>query len=186
MTKSVHTRNHAGARPDGFFAKAPELGLTTAHDPSIARSFDKPGAPAHAVHGHRGHPTADVVNGKTVRAPGALDIQPRQGRAKESLPVPYHANVTPRQIDAAGKGGMAHPAAVIDGGQVTTAAAAAPLAHAYGGPLPKKFPAAPVSDKFSSAPAYGTPHIDALGEALRASDLNTRCAHGLPDETTEN
>ena len=186
MTKSVHTRGHDGARPDGFFTKPGERGLTTAHDPSVARSHDKPGAPAHERYGHRGHPTAEVANGQTIRSGGAVDIQPRQGRAKESLPVPYHVSTTERQIAGSGRGGMGHPAAVIDGGQVTTAAAAAPLAHAYGGPLPKKFPAAPVSDKFSSAPSYSKPQPDVLGQALASSDLNTRMAHGLPDETTEN
>jgi hypothetical protein len=188
MAKSVHTRDHTGARPDGFFTKPGDRGLTTAHDPSIARSFDKPGEPAHERHGHRGHPIGGVTEGKTFRAPGAIDIQPRQGRAKESLPVPYHANVTSRQIAAAGKGGMGHPgASVTDGGQtITTSAAAAPLENAYGLPLSRKFRPAPVSDAFKTAPAYGKPQQDVLGEALSASDFNTQCAHAaLPESTTE-
>ena len=191
-SKSVHTRNHDGSRPDGFYTKPGERGLTTYHDPREARQYDKPGEPAHAQYGHRGHPIGAVVGAKTVRAPGALDIQPRAGKPKELPPVPYHVSTTPRQIAASGKGGMGHPGATVtDGGQTITASpAAAPLKDAYGLPLSKKFPPAPVSDKFKTAPSYSS-ELSAsahrvLGEGLAASDFNTQMAHGLPDLTSEN
>jgi hypothetical protein len=193
-TKSTIGPSHTGGPKDGFFTKPGERGLTTHHDSRAARQYDAPGEPAHEKHGHRGHPVGDVVNGKIVHAPGALDIQPRAGKPKELPPVPYHVSTTARQIAAAGRGGMGHPgAAVTDGGQtITTSAAAAPMLDAYGGQLPTKahMKPAPVADSMKSAPTYGRDHAAhgrrVLGGALAASDLNTQMAHGLPDTTDEN
>jgi hypothetical protein len=95
--------------------------------------MDKPGAPAHTL-GHRGHPVGAVVNGRTVRSAGAVDIQPRQGAPKRHAPVSIHNGMNAEQIKGAGIGGMGHAVATVDGGQkLVTSAAAAPLAHAYGG-----------------------------------------------------
>ncbi len=133
-------RLKAGTGHDGksrAFAKPGEATMTAHHDPNEARRGDLPGAPAHAL-GHRGHATGAVVDGQTVRAPGALDIQPRQGTPKAMHPVATHVGMTSRQIAGAGIGGMGHSsAAVTDGGQVTTVSAAAPMADHYGGALPK-------------------------------------------------
>jgi hypothetical protein len=89
---------------------------------------------AHLKHGHRGHPGGAVVDGKTVRAPAAADIQPRHGRPKfrydSTLP---HGGMTNSQRAGMGQGGMGHATAVVDGGQtIVSSAAAAPLQHAYG------------------------------------------------------
>jgi hypothetical protein len=89
---------------------------------------------AHIKHGHRGHPGGVVVDGKTVRAPAAADIQPRHGTPKfrydSTLP---HGGMTNSQRAGMGQGGMGHATAVVDGGQtIVSSAAAAPLAHAYG------------------------------------------------------
>ena len=135
-------RNTTGIGRDGrsnAFAKPGERTFVAHHNPMDARQGDKPGEPAHAL-GHRGHPVGAVVGGETVRAPGALDIQPRQGAPKALHPVPYHVSTTARQIAGSGRGGMGHPGAVVDGGQVTTFAAAAPMADHYGGSLPKSRP----------------------------------------------
>jgi hypothetical protein len=141
-------RLKAGTGHDGksrAFAKGKEPTLSVHHDPNEARRGDLPGAPAHAL-GHRGHATGAVVDGQTIRAPGALDIQPRQGKPKAMHPVSLHNSVTARQITGAGRGGMGHSsAAVTDGGQVTTTAAAAPMADHYGGALPKSGTDAKVS-----------------------------------------
>lgn len=86
------------------------------------------------LHGHRGHPAGTVVDGRTVRAPAAADIQPRHGRPKfrydSTLP---NGGMTDRQRQGAGVGGMGHATAVVDGGQtIVSSAAAVPLRHAYG------------------------------------------------------
>ena len=92
-----------------------------------------------------GHPAGAVVNGRTVRRAGAVDIQPRQGAPKRMHPVSIHNGMTRQQIDAAGIGGQGHATAVVDGGEkLPTSKAAAPLAHAYGGGIPKVRPAAQV------------------------------------------
>jgi hypothetical protein len=116
------------------FARGNEKRLSVHH--TNDRSMDKPGEPAHAL-GHRGHPIGGVVGGETVRAPGAFDIQPRQGASKALHSVPYHVSTTARQIAGSGRGGMGHPVAVVDCGEVTTFQAAAPMADHYGGALPK-------------------------------------------------
>jgi len=184
-------RNTTGIGRDGrsnAFAKPGEPTLATHH--TNDRSMDKPGEPAHAL-GHRGHPIGGVVGGKTVRAPGALDIQPRQGAPKAHHATPYHVSTNARQIAADGRGGMGHPTAVVDGGQATTSAAAAPMAHAYGGQLPKDHGPAPVAWTMKSERTYariggGThtvSHLPELGramldEALANSSADDRAAHG--------
>lgn len=85
-------------------------------------------------YGHRGHPAGTVVDGRTVRAPAAADIQPRHGTPKfrydSTLP---HGGMTNSQRAGMGQGGMGHAPAVVDGGQtIVSSAAAAPLQHAYG------------------------------------------------------
>ena len=50
---------------------------------------------AHIKHGHRGHPAATVVDGRTVRAPAAADVQPRHGAPK----FRYDAHVAERWND---------------------------------------------------------------------------------------
>lgn len=64
-----------------------------------------------------------------------LDLARRGSVAKTSNDgCAVHPGMTGQQKAAAGFGGMAHPTATIDGGEiVATSAAAAPLAHAYGG-----------------------------------------------------
>jgi hypothetical protein len=67
------------------------------------------------------------------------------GRGKDVHAILPHGSSTARQIAGAGKGGMGHATAVVDGGQtITTSAAAAPLAHAYGGQVPKLRGPAPI------------------------------------------
>jgi hypothetical protein len=122
------------------FAKAGERTLAIHHDPNIARQGDLPDATAHERHGHRGHPVGAVVAGKTVRAPGALDIQPRSGAPKALHPVSLHNSTTPRQIAGMNAGGMAHPTALVDGGQTIADSAVASPTHATplaAGALPK-------------------------------------------------
>lgn len=153
------------------FAKPGERTLAVHHDPNIARRGDLPDATAHAM-GHRGHPVGAVVGGKTVRAPGALDIQPRAGAPKAMHPVSVHNGMHSRQIAGAGVGGMGHPGAVVDGGQVTTSAAAAPMADHYGGALPKSRPSVGVAfgmrDRAHDAPHGGSPFKDASGRKAHA------------------
>ena len=104
--QSTNGPGHDGAPKSGFYAK-PGKGLDVHHDPMDARKGDKPGSPAH-VQGHRGHPTGAVVYGETVRAPGAFDIQPRQGAAKRLDPVAPHISSTARQLAGVNVGGMGH------------------------------------------------------------------------------
>lgn len=67
------------------------------------------------------------------------------GRGKDVYPIKVHGGMTDRQVAGAAVGGMGHATATVDGGQtITTSAAAAPLAHAYGSMLPKVRDAAPV------------------------------------------
>jgi hypothetical protein len=184
-------RYTAGVGRDGksnAFARKGERTLAVHHDPNNARQHDKPGGPAHLL-GHRGHPLGTVVNGKTVRAPGALDIQPRVGKPKAMHPVAPHSGMHPRAIAGAGIGGQGHATATIDdGGQtVVSSAAAAPLAHAYGGGIPKAA-FAPVqavpghrrraTDALAGGGvgenhARGKAHDAALGAAILASAIKT-------------
>jgi hypothetical protein len=49
-------------------------------------------------------------------------------------PVPHHPGMTSLQKNSAGFGGMGHATATISGGEaIAASAAAAPLAHSYGG-----------------------------------------------------
>lgn len=159
------------------FAQPGERTLAIHHAPGEARQHDKPDATAHAL-GHRGHPTATVVAGKTIRDPRALDIQPRAGAPKAMHPVAPHVSTTPRQLAAAGKGGLGHAtAAVTDGGQtIATSAAAAPLRHAYGS-IEKRRP--------DAKPAWGMKGVvdheegrSVWTEGLYGSSGNDRQAHG--------
>jgi hypothetical protein len=153
------------------FAKPGERTLAIHHDPNVARRGDKPDATAHLM-GHRGHPTGAVVGGRTVRTPGALDIQPRAGAPKAMHPVSIHNGMHSRQIAGAGVGGMGHPGAVVDGGQVTTSAAAAPMADHFGGALPKTTASPQASwgmrDRSDDAPHGGSPFKSAAGRQAHA------------------
>jgi hypothetical protein len=161
--QSTNGPGHDGGPKSGFYAKPGKPGLDVHHDPMDARKGDKPGSPAHEQYGHRGHPTGAVVYGETVRAPGALDIQPRQGAAKRLDPVAPHSSSTARQLAGSGRGGMGHGSAVLSGGEVVATNAAAvppvpahrrgfnspaapsvPITHAYGTMTPKIREAAPV------------------------------------------
>jgi len=134
--KSVQGPGLDGKPKRGFLVKvgSPNA-LAVHHDPNVARLGDKPDASAHR-HGHRGHSTGTVHDGRTVRAGGALDIHPRSGRAKMLTPVSIHGGMNTRQIAGASVGGLSHATAAVVGGTVTTDQAAAPLQHAYG-VLPK-------------------------------------------------
>jgi hypothetical protein len=164
------------------FAQPGEKTLAVHHDPGLARQHDKPDATAHLL-GHRGHPTATVVDGKTVRDPRVLDIQPRAGAPKALHPVAPHVSTTPRQLAAAGKGGMGHgTAAVTDGGQtITTDAAAAPMQDHYGGALPKNHQPAKPSWGVPGGMGQGVDHDAAhkiAVEALVNSAPDDRSAYG--------
>jgi hypothetical protein len=181
MAKEPH-KHRSSVGHDGrsrAFARPGEPSLAVHHDPNIARRGDKADATAHAM-GHRGHPTGGVVGGQTVRNPGALDIQPRAGKPKAMHPVSLHNSATPRQIAAAGVGGMGHPGAVVDGGQVTTSSAAAPMADHYGGALPKSRPAVGVAfgmrDRKDDAPHGGSPFKDAAGRKAHAEGRHAESA----------
>jgi hypothetical protein len=179
-------RSKIGVGHDGrsnAFAKPGERTLATHHNPMDARQGDKPGEPAHRL-GHRGHPIGGVVKGETVRAPGALDIQPRQGAPKALHPVPYHVSTTVRQIAGSGRGGMGHPSAsVSDGGEkITTSAAAAPLEHAYGGALPKSRPNVFITpgmrDRRNDAVHGGSPYSGLpLNQQTAAHDAHANGRH---------
>jgi hypothetical protein len=105
-----------------------------------SRAFAKPGEPTLGVH-HFSHGDGDHVRGHAV--PGNIA---RDGAPKAVHGVPIHKSAKRQQIDMAGVGGMGHATAAIDdGGQsVTSSAAAAPLAHAYGSGVPKIRGPAPV------------------------------------------
>jgi len=183
-------RNTTGIGRDGrsnAFAKPGERTLATHHNPMDARQGDRPGEPAHRL-GHRGHPIGTVVpdgkTSRTVRAPGALDIQPRQGAPKALHSVPYHVSTTARQIAGSGRGGMGHPTATLsDGGDtITTSAAAAPLAHAYGGPLPKSRPDVSITpgnrDRRNDAVHGGSPYSGLpLNQQAAAHDAHANGRH---------
>lgn len=62
------------------------------------------------------------------------------GRSKDVFDLKIHGGMTERQVAMAGVGGMGH-GVMLDGGEPS--AAAAPLAHAYGGQVPKVRDAAP-------------------------------------------
>jgi hypothetical protein len=68
----------------------------------------------------------------------------RAGKPKRFHDVGIHNGMKPQQVASAGLGGMGHGVAVIDGGQSIPSKAAAPLANAYGGMLPKVRGVAPV------------------------------------------
>jgi hypothetical protein len=56
------------------------------------------------------------------------------GSPKKVTPVNFHPNMSRKQIDTAGLGGQGHATATIDGGEsIASSAAAAPIAHVYGG-----------------------------------------------------
>jgi hypothetical protein len=81
---------------------------------------------------NRGHSTHGVP-------PKVSTDELLRGTPKAHADVHYANHVTPRQMDAAGMGGMGHSTdKILSGGQVLeTSAAAAPMAHAYSGQLPK-------------------------------------------------
>jgi len=82
--------SHRGEAKPGFFAKPDGSdALLTHHNPRAARIGDKP-EPAHERFGHRGHAVGAVVDGKIVRARGAVDVQPRHGKSKVLPDVPVH------------------------------------------------------------------------------------------------
>jgi hypothetical protein len=197
MKRNTTSIGRDGSRSNAF-AKPGERTLATHHNPMDARQGDKPGEPAHAL-GHRGHPIGGVVGGETVRAPGALDIQPRQGAPKALHPVPYHVSTTARQIAGSGRGGMGHPAAVVDGGQVTTFAAAAPMADHYGGSLPKSRPDVSVKSGMRDRrndPMHGSNPYSRLPLVQQASahdehantrhDVNKQIGRAIFDEALAN
>jgi len=141
------SRSKIGVAQDGThnaFARPGEPTLAAHHDPGRARQYDMPGEPAHAL-GHRGHAVGAVVDGKTVRGGGGLDIQPRQGKPKAMHPVSLHSNM--HSVEQSNAGGRSHATATIDdGGQtIVSSAAAAPLADAYGSVL-KNRPDAPLAN----------------------------------------
>jgi hypothetical protein len=201
-------RNKIGVGLDGksnAFARGNEKRLAVHH--TNDRSMDKPGDPAHVL-GHRGHPTAHVADGKTVRATGALDIQPRQGASKALHPVALHGSMTDMQRAGAGIGGMGHStSALSDGGtKLTVNAAAAPMADHYGGALPKSQPDTQVTwgnrhrnnDPLHGATDTARSQIEAgalhdsnkqtgraiLDEALANSGPDDRAAHGRSAKPT--
>jgi hypothetical protein len=104
-----------------------------------SNAFARGDEPTLGVH-HFSHGMGQHVEGHAE--PGNLA---RHGKAKAVHGVPIHNAMKGQQIDTAGVGGMGHPTSIIDGGQsVSSSAAAAPLAHAYGGGVPKIRGAAPV------------------------------------------
>ena len=74
----------------------------------------------------------------------APNIARDAGRGKHVHQIKVHGGMTDRQVAGAAMGGMGHASAIVDGGQTTTNAAAAPLAHAYGSMLPKVRGPAPI------------------------------------------
>lgn len=164
------------------FAKPGEPSLAVHHDPQAARIGDNPDATAHAL-GHRGHATAAVVNGKTVRAPGAIDVQPRAGAPKAMHPVSVHNGMHSRQIAGMNAGGMSHPTALVDGGQTIANSAAASPIHA----TPLAAGALPKSNKPIPRPAMGMRHRhtdrlhggDAGENIARAGKPDTNALHEL-------
>jgi hypothetical protein len=135
-------RNKIGVGADGLhnaFAKSGEPTLAVHHDPNEARKGD---------HGVKGNIARD-------------------GAPKRMHPVSVHNGMTRQQSDAAGLGGMGHATAVIDGGQkLATDAPAAPLAHAYGGGIPKVRNAAPVKPGMRSRTARDDLRSAIMGEAM--------------------
>jgi hypothetical protein len=125
-----------------------------------SNAFAKPGEPTLGVH-HFSHGNGEHVVGHAVKGNIARD-----GKGKAVHAVAIHNGMKRQQIETAGVGGMGHPTSVIDGGQsVSASSAAAPLAHAYGGGVPKVRGAAPVKPGMRSrigAPARSlddaTPH----------------------------
>jgi hypothetical protein len=101
------------------FARKNEPTLAVHHDPNVARAHD-------ALHGD--------------------NSIARKGAPKQFVPVSLHNGMTASQVKGAGIGGQGHATAVVSGGQkLDTSAAAAPLAHAYGGnPSLKVGNAAPI------------------------------------------
>lgn len=88
------------------------------------------------------------------------------GRPKVSV-VQVHGGMTKSQSDAAGIGGMGHATAVVSGGQkLTTDAGAAPLAHAYGGQIPKTRTAAPIKPGMRSRTERDDLRAAIMGEAM--------------------
>ena len=75
----------------------------------------------------------------------------RNGAAKKLHPVSLHNSATPHQIAGVDAGGQGHAVAVVDGGvKLTSSSAAAPLANAYGGMVPKVREAAPIKPGMKS------------------------------------
>lgn len=135
---------HDGAPKPGFYSDAPG---PTNHHPGLS---DK---------------SVDLK-------PHHLGVAPKIKRAFTEA-TPHHGANTSRQIAGANAGGMGHGVTLIDGGQVIgTSAAAAPLADAYGGQVPKVRAAAPVSPgmkrqqgNVARSLTDATPH-DILGRML--------------------
>jgi hypothetical protein len=112
-------RNKTGVAHDGThnaFGWKGEATLAIHHDPGLARRGDVGIAP-----------------------PGMKPAVP-----KRLHPVSLHNSATPHQIAGVDAGGQSHAVAVVDGGvKLTSSAAAAPMANAYGGMIPKVRDAAP-------------------------------------------
>jgi hypothetical protein len=107
--------------------------VVKAHDPLMRGNSKSLADTFKSTASNRGHSTP----GQSPKV--STDDLLRSRAPKNHAPVAYANHVTPRQMDAAGMGGMGHSTDKIqDGGQVLTqVSAAAPMAHAYGGGLPK-------------------------------------------------
>ncbi len=147
-------RLKAGTGHDGksrAFAKPGEATLSTHHDPNEARAGDVGLAP------HFMKPAA----------------------RKALHPVAVHNGMHPRQIAAAGIGGMAHATGYVDEGGTAIPNSAAAVPHAYGSGIPKVRDAAPINPGMVSnvRPAFDKA---ALGRALLDEALSgTARRHGI-------
>jgi len=106
--------DHSGV--SNAFARGNEKWLSVHHAPQEARAGDVGIAP-----------------------PGMKSAAP-----KRLHPVSLHNSARPHQVAGVDAGGQSHAVAVVDGGvKLTSSGAAAPMADAYGGMIPKVREAAP-------------------------------------------
>ncbi len=106
----------------------------TGHD-GKSRAFAKPGEKSLSVH----HDPNAARAGDVGLAPHFMKPAAR----KALHPVAVHNGMHPRQIAAAGIGGMAHATGYVDEGGTAIPNSAAAVPHAYGNGIPKVREAAP-------------------------------------------
>jgi hypothetical protein len=180
---SVHGPDSHGGFKKGFLANEDGSdALHTHHRP--ARQHDMPDATAHDYAGHRGHPVGAVVNGKIVRAPGAVDIQPRGGKPKAHLNVSEHLGMRSRTSPLPGM------LTINDVNGAPDAVAPNPLDVMTPSQAGKRQPPTFVHDgmtakQIAAATLNGE---DVLREGIAAADPYhpARLGATLPESTTEN